>query len=89
VYCYNKYSAWDEKEFDAKGNVVSVTEKRDLLAVNEIGPIAQELLEVTPDHVDKSGKYLAVSDRSELYQLKAAVQELSRQLAELRSKVIN
>lgn len=77
VYCYDKYSAWDENVLDDEGNIIDTVEKRDLLAVNEIGPIAQELLEVTPDHVNTEGKYLAVSDRSELYQLKAAVQHLA------------
>lgn len=76
VYIYDKYSAWDDQE----GN-----EQRQKIAVNEIGPIAQELQKVTPDHVNSDGKYLAVSDRSELYQLKAAVQHLTKIVMEMNS----
>nr|WP_314471040.1 tail fiber domain-containing protein [uncultured Sphingomonas sp.] len=65
--------------------------KERLAASNEIGPIAQELRKVSPDHVtafkghDKV-EILGVNDRSELYQLKAAVAHLAEIVETLTPK---
>lgn len=65
--------------------------KERLAAANEIGPIAQELRKVSPDHVSSfkghdKVEILGVNDRSELYQLKAAVAHLAGLVEDLTAR---
>lgn len=73
LYKYDKFSEYESES----GDIV-----RSKIYIGEVGPIAQELVEITPDHVTEveRGGFLAVSDRSELYQLKAAVKHLAELL---------
>ncbi|PHN20246.1 hypothetical protein [Pseudomonas sp. ICMP 460] len=78
VYVSDRYVVW--KETDANG---VVTEKRQKIATNETGNLAQDVQATNPDSVTVNPDgYLSVSDREELYQLKAAVIYLTRQLQE-------
>ncbi|AUZ45066.1 hypothetical protein [Pseudomonas orientalis] len=76
VYVSDRYVVW--KETDANG---VVTEKRQKIATNETGNLAQDVQKTNPDAVvvNPDG-YMSVSDREELYQLKAAVIYLTKQL---------
>ncbi|MCY1400691.1 hypothetical protein D9M71_157910 [compost metagenome] len=79
---------WPEEVEDREGNMILPThgteEKRQLVATREIGPIAQEIQTVNPDFITPymvgDVEYLSVSDRSELFQLKAAVKYLVERL---------
>lgn len=75
VYRYDKYSLVTDD--------MGAQHRGEKILLNEIGPIAQEIQQITPDHVMQAGDYLAMNDRSELYQLKAAVQEMAKQIAAL------
>ncbi|MCX4066551.1 hypothetical protein OR626_20265 [Pseudomonas sp. S1Bt30] len=76
IYVSDRYIVW--KETDAKG---VVTEKRQKITSNETGNLAQDVQKTNPDAVVVNPEgYLSVSDREELYQLKAAVIYLTRQL---------
>ncbi|MGQ7859362.1 hypothetical protein ACUN0G_08590 [Pseudomonas sp. 32A] len=78
VYVSDRYVVW--KETDANG---VVTEKRQKIASNETGNLAQDVQSTNPDAVSVNPDgYMSVSDREELYQLKAAVIYLTRQLQE-------
>lgn len=76
-WVYDKYAVWT----DDAGQ-----QHRDKVAVREVGPIAQELQDITPDHVTEVNGYLAVTDRSELYQLKAAVAHLAGIVEKLQAE---
>lgn len=78
IYVSDRYIVW--KETDANG---IVTERRQKIATRETGNLAQDVQRTNPDAVvvNPDG-YLSVSDREELYQLKAAVIYLTRQLKE-------
>ena len=79
VYTYEKYAAYIDPD--------DQSEKRQLVSAYEVGPLAQELADQTPEHVTGYAvgetEYKAVSDRSELYQLKAAVRYMALRLREL------
>ncbi|MBK3478725.1 hypothetical protein JJD66_21800 [Pseudomonas sp. MF6751] len=95
VYCYDKEAAymapvkvWDEEIEDREGTLFIPTygeeEQRQLVAVREIGNLAQDIQKTNPDFITEYAvgdtNYLSISDRSELFQLKAAVKYLVERL---------
>ncbi|MBI6655615.1 hypothetical protein YA0721_05705 [Pseudomonas carnis] len=100
IYCYDKEAAymadipvWSEVE-DRVGNLIVPTygkeERRHLVAIREIGNLAQDIQKTNPDFITTYAvgdtDYLSVSDRSELFQLKAAFKYL---VETLRSKGVD
>ncbi|MEG8231032.1 hypothetical protein [Pseudomonas orientalis] len=100
IYCYDKEAAymadisvWSEVE-DRVGNLIIPTygkeERRHLVAIREIGNLAQDIQKTNPDFITTYAvgdtDYLSVSDRSELFQLKAAFKYL---VETLRSKGVD
>lgn len=94
IYSYDKYSAWMEptqvygEVEDREGNLIIPTfgehEARQVVAVGEVGNLAQDIQKTNPEFITEYSvgetRYLSVSDRSELFQLKAAVKYLVERL---------
>ncbi len=78
VYVSDRYITW--KETDAQGAVV---EKRQKVSSNELNVLAEDVKATNPEAVKESEDgSLSISDREELYQLKAAVIYLTKRLKE-------
>ncbi len=92
VYTYRKHAAymerlWEEQVEDRDGNLIwAEREVRTVVAEKEIGNMAQDIEKVNPENITRylvgDTEYLSVSDRSELFQLKAAVKYLVERLRE-------